>query len=153
MGKKIAIGIMTMMCLFFVWGCQTATVDKTAEDYGKIETLTKAVDEVAFSKETYSMDRHKIFVYEIGSNFQGKDDFSTRLKSKLGDDFDGKLSNGDKFYVRIQISGKGNTLYANYKIYAGGYEDENMLYPTWNYTKLPFSDAVSFDGLAAGTIK
>ena len=97
MGKKIAIGIIAMMCLLFAAGCQTATVDKTAEDYKKIETLTKAVDEVAFSRETYSMDRRKI--------------------------------------------------------YAGGYEDENMLYPTWNYTKLPFSDAVSFDGLAAETIK
>jgi len=154
MRKRIFAGIAAaVLCLLCAAGCSGVGVDKKKADYEKIETLTRAVDDVAFEQETYQLDRNKIYVYEIGKSFKGQDDFSERLKAKLGDDFQGELSNGDHLYVKVQISNKNDVLYPYYKILAGGYQDENMIYPTWNYSKLPQSDEVSFEGLAAEKIK
>lgn len=103
-----------------------------AADYERIEQLQKECEMIAYSKYIFTIgDVHKWYVYELSLMHKDEHEILNRMEQDLGEDFETKLSNGDKLYVGFL------PFRQEYCIYAGkAGEDEYMLYPDWNYTKL-----------------
>lgn len=101
------------------------------QDYEKIEKVRSALEKVVKSKAVYSFDNlGKWYIFDIRVAYQSDEAFYKALQEELGEDFDGKLSNGDYFFCGVL------PVYESVKVFAGGTKDNNMIFPDWNYTKL-----------------
>ncbi|MBR0132626.1 MAG: hypothetical protein IJM14_06050 [Lachnospiraceae bacterium] len=107
--------------------------DNTASDYQKIETVKKALDELSGTSaiKTAGSDQGQWYIFDMRLIDEKTEAFYVQLKTKLGKDFNSKLSNGDYLFIGVF------PLRGSYRIYAGDPADSNnMLYPDWKYTKL-----------------
>lgn len=121
----------------FIWftspknGGGTA-IDKTAQDYEKIEKARSAMAKLAVSSEVKSFGNQAAwYIFDVRAVDQHDEGFYKALKKELGDDFDSQLSNGDFLFVGVYPSMQ------KYRVYAGDPNaSDTMLYPDWKYTKL-----------------
>ena len=128
---KTAAVLLTLFCgLFLLSGC-TSPQDRTAEDYAKIETARKEMEKLAGSSARAAFgDQGQWYICDMRLMHQNTDAFWSQMESDLGEDFDPVLSTGDPIFIGILPFRK------SYRIYAGGGDEAQMLYPDWNYEKL-----------------
>lgn len=128
---KTAAVLLALFCGFFLLtGCTPQ--DKTAEDYAKIETARKEMEKLAKSPARAAFgDQGQWYVCDMRLMHQKDDQFWSQMESDLGEDFDPKLSTGDVIFIGIL------PFRQSYRIYAGGADESQMLYPDWNYEALP----------------
>lgn len=103
-----------------------------AADYERIEQLRLECEMIVNSKYLYMIGNIEAWHgYELTLMHKDENELLNRMEQDLGEDFETKLHNGDKLYVGFLPA------LQKYSIYAGeAFEDEYMLYPDWNYTKL-----------------
>ena len=108
-------------------------VDQTEADYEKIEAVKNAIKEVASTSAVTKVaeDQGQWYIFDVALIYEKDGEFHKKLAEKLGADFDPKLSNGDRLYIGVLPFRK------SWRVYAGDPANENnMLYPDWNYTGL-----------------
>ncbi len=114
-------------------GSSDEAVDQTVSDYEKIEAVKNAIKEVASSSVVTKIaeDQGQWYIFDVGLIYEKDGDFYKKLVEKLGEDFDPQLSNGDRLFMGVLPFRK------SWRVYAGNPSNENnMLYPDWNYTGL-----------------
>lgn len=135
MKKQIGFAVAAMLFLCSICGC-TGTGGASAEDdYAKIQQVQDACEKVANSSVVRSGGRSQgvWYIFELEFIHQGTDPIHEKLEEELGEDFETSLSNGDSLFVGFLPVYEGS-----YRIYAGNpNNEENMIYPDWNYTKVP----------------
>jgi len=105
---------------------------KIQEDYQKIETLSAAMKKISqMTPVKASLSRTSRTYFDVRVMYERNDVMYVALKQELGDSFDSQLSNGDYLFAGFTATGKP-------EVYVGTpAQDEFMVYPDWNYTKLP----------------
>lgn len=133
--KKTLTTVMTLLfalcCgLLLLTGC-TSPGDKTAKDYETIEAARKEAETMAKASERSALgDQGKWYIYDMRLMYEKNDEFFTKMRADMGDDFDSVLSNGDPIFVGFLPFKK------SYRLYAGKPDEDHMLYPDWNYEAL-----------------
>ena len=129
--KKILLLILVLgLAAFGIYKYQD-TQKSREQDYEKIEQLRSALETVVKSKSVASLGNMGAwYVFDIRVAYQKDEAFYKALRDELGEDFDGKLSTGDYLCCGVL------PVYCSVKVFAGGTSDSNVIYPTWNYTKL-----------------
>lgn len=132
MKKIIVLIVLALLIWIGVSAFKDKQESKVEEDYKKIEKLKEACDELATSAHLGSLGSNAVtwYVFELEFIHQSENEAQAQLEKLLGEDFETSLSNGDRLFV-------GFLPYRNsYRIYAGEPNDENMIYPDWNYDEL-----------------
>ena len=105
--------------------------DKTTADYESIEAVHKEMESL---KNTSMLSKGgaggQWNLYELGLMYEKDNEFFKKMRQDLGEDFHWKLSNGDSIFIGVLPHNN------SYRIYAGKPNEDNMLYPDWNYSKL-----------------
>ncbi|MCM1007958.1 MAG: hypothetical protein NC485_08515 [Ruminococcus flavefaciens] len=136
MNIKRLISVVVVFCLAIVgWAIyrnhNTKSEKTHQDDYRIIETLHREMDKISKSASVYDLGDNGVWhIYELGLMYEKDEDFFKQLSRDLGSDFKWKLSNSDSLFIGILPHRN------NYRIYAGTPDDEHMLYPEWNYSKL-----------------
>ncbi len=132
MKKILTFAIIALIGLFIFNQIKTNNEEKIKNDYEKIEQVKAMCETIANSeyKYTFGRDTNTWYLIELEFIHQSDDAGYSMMEQILGEDFKTKLSNGDKLFVGFLPRTN------SYKIYAGGTEESNMIYPDWNYTEL-----------------
>lgn len=131
--KKVLVfmAIVVGIAIYVIYSQKEKQEVMTA-DYERIEQLRQECEWIVNSKYLYTIEEvHAWNVYELSLIHKDETELLKRMEQDLGEDFETQLYNGDKLYVGFLPDMQ------MYRIYAGkAFEDEYMLYPDWNYTKL-----------------
>lgn len=103
-----------------------------ARDYLKLEQLKSECEYIAGSNYVNGFGHSTTTWYIMNLNTIHRYGYSPYdvMEEHLGEDFKVNLSNGDMLYIGfLPYTG-------SFRIYAGGTDDANLLYPEWNYEKL-----------------
>jgi len=128
--KNILILAIIVVIGFFVFNeVKSNNIEK---DYEKIEQVQSMCETIANSdyKYTFGSNTNTWYVLELELIHKNDSAGYSKMEEILGEDFETKLSNGDKLFVGFLPRTN------SYRIYAGEPEESNMIYPDWNYTKL-----------------
>lgn len=124
----IVVGI----AIYVIYSQKEKQEEAMAADYERLEMLRLECEMIVNSNYLYTIgDVHAWHVYELALIHKDESELLKRMEQDLGEDFETKLYNGDKLYVGLLPDMQV------YRIYAGkAFDDDYMLYPDWNYTKL-----------------
>ena len=136
MKKLIALIIFAVIAATVYMGIQKANEEKKKkalqEDYARIDTIVTSLDTLIHSPAVLAFgDARVITQFRFRDIKDVNQEFYKKLVERVGSDFSGKLSNGDVIYMQV------NAHTQHFWVYAGGTDKENMIYPDWNYTKVP----------------
>lgn len=139
MNKAIKLVIFIGICLGIFFFIDSKLTKKEEEkqanlqqDYEKIDIVLHALGNAAKDRAGREDLGHTLLAFDIRAVYENNRPILAAVKKELGEDFDSRLSNGD--YLFGYIGGLQGTV----KLYAGDPQNEaNMIYPDWNYTKLP----------------
>lgn len=132
MKKLIFWAVIIYICYMLYGTYMDNKENDLARDYLKLEQLKSECEYIANSNYVNSFGHSATTWYLMSLNVIHRYGYSPYdvMEEHLGEDFKVNLSNGDMLYI-------GFLPYANsFRIYAGGTEDANLLYPEWNYEKL-----------------
>lgn len=130
--RLVFLVIVVGIAIYVIYSQKVKKEEAMAADYERIEQLRQECEWIVNSNYLYTIgDVHAWYVYELALIHEDESELLKRMEQDLGEDFETKLHNGDKLYVGFLPDMQ------KYRIYAGvANEDEYMLYPDWNYTKL-----------------
>lgn len=130
--RLVFLAIVVGIAIYVIHSQREKQEEAMAADYERIEQLRQECEMIVNSKYLYTIGAvHAWHVYELELIHKDENELLKRMEQDLGEDFKTKLHNGDKLYVGFLPDVQ------KYYIYAGkALEDEYMLYPDWNYTKL-----------------
>lgn len=128
----VVLVIVVGIVIYVIYNQKEKQEEAMAADYERLEQLRQECEMIVNSKYLYTIgDVHAWHVCELELIHKDENELLKRMEQDLGEDFETKLYNGDKLYVGFLPD------IQKYRIYAGkAFEDEYMLYPDWNYTKL-----------------
>lgn len=133
MKKMLVILVIVVgIAIYVIYNQKEKQEEAMAADYERIEQLRLECEMIVNSKYLYTIGNvHAWHGYELELIHTDENELLKRMEQDLGEDFETKLYNGDKLFVGFYPA------LQEYCIYAGeAFEDEYMLYPNWNYTKL-----------------
>ena len=136
MKKLIGLVIFALVAVMAYTTIKKVSDDKKEkalqDDYAKINTIITSIDELIHSPAVNAFgDARTIYQFRFNDIKGVEQEFYKKLIERVGSDFNGKLSNGDVIYMQV------NAHTQHFWVYAGGTDNENMLYPDWKYTKVP----------------
>ncbi|MBR5347851.1 MAG: hypothetical protein IK125_01295 [Lachnospiraceae bacterium] len=136
MKKLLGFVIFAMIVVVAYMSIQKVLDDKKKkaleEDYARIDTAITSMDQLIHSPAFLCFgDSRTIYQFRFRDIKNLGQDFFAKLSERLGTDFNGKLSNGDDLIGQINLHNQ------DFWIYAGTTDTQNMIYPNWNYTKVP----------------
>jgi|GEM_PF-3155449 len=137
MKKLLVFALLTTVAVLSILEIKKTHDEKKAKenlaaDYARIDTIITSLDALIHSPAVLEFgDARVIRQFRFRDIRDYKQGFFWELLNRVGTDFNGKLSNGDVIYMQI------NAITQAFWIYAGDTETENMIYPDWNYTRVP----------------
>ena len=136
MKKLIALIIFAVIAATAYVGIKKANDEKKEkalqEDYARIDTIVTSLDALIHSPAVLAFgDARVITQFRFKDIKDVNQEFYKKLVERVGSDFSGKLSNGDVIYMQV------NAHTQHFWVYAGTTDTANMIYPDWNYTKVP----------------
>lgn len=132
----VAIIICLMIMLFLQQKNEQAALDQAAQiqtDYEKVDQVVAALKKVSqLAPVKAGINPTRRVYFDLRVMYEKNDAIYVALKSELGEDFDSKLSTGEYIFAGLTVKG-------NPEVYIGSpaSDESNMVYPDWNYTKLP----------------
>lgn len=128
----VLLVIVVGIAIYVIYSQRQKQEEAMAADYERLEQLRLECEMIVNSKYLYMIgDVHAWHGFELALIHTDENELLKRMEQDLGEDFETKLYNGDKLFVGFLPD------LQRYRIYAGKpFEDEYMLYPDWNYTKL-----------------
>lgn len=136
MKKLLGLVIFALIAFMAYTGIKNHIDDKKKEaleqDYARINTIVTSMDELIHSPAVLAFGNARVITQFRFKDIKGvEQEFYKKLLDRVGTDFNGKLSNDDVIILQI------NPITQHFWVYAGTTDTENMIYPDWNYTKVP----------------
>ena len=135
--KKRSIGWALVLIIFCIIPAKMheMDVDNKEKDYETIERIEFALDKTIENGSIHTIGNGSVAGINgyVKSFYKSNEiEFCKQFTKYLGEDFSCGLSDGHSIYLEIYPWSE------DYKIYIGFEADEkNMIYPDWNYEKLP----------------
>lgn len=131
--KKLIALILIALIIYGVYSMSAKKEEeKINNDLEVIRQVDEACQKIAVSKQVFSLgDAGTWHIFDLELIYQKEGECYEAFVTLLGEDFNTVLSTGDRLFVGFL------PFRQSYRIYAGNPRDEeNMIYPNWNYSKI-----------------
>ena len=131
--KKLIALIVIVLIIYGVYSMTSRKAEeKVNNDLEIIRQVDEACQKIALSKVVFSLgDAGTWHIFDLELIYQNEGECYEAFVTLLGEDFNTVLSTGDRLFVGFL------PFRQSYRIYAGDpRNEENMLYPDWNYSKI-----------------
>lgn len=135
--KKMIVLLLIIICGILLLKVTTEKKNEINADLEKIEQVQAVCEKVVKSNAVYSFGQEtaKWYIYDLELMLRDGNAANKLFIEELGSDFSTKLSNGARLFVGFMPGLR------SYRIYAGDpKQEDNMIYPDWNYKKVKPED-------------